>query len=110
MVVDHLRIVNSQITDVIRGLFDGKVRENAASTASVKPGPAVTLSVIPEFDGSCSELVEVIAAQTKLQTALKYAHPWFGLMDAAEWHFMLGFHMSLHRKQMELIIAGLAPR
>jgi hypothetical protein len=31
-------------------------------------------------------------------------------MDAAAWHFMTGFHMQLHRKQMELMVAGLPNR
>ena len=28
-------------------------------------------------------------------------------MDAATWHFMIGFHMRLHLKQIDLIRAGL---
>jgi hypothetical protein len=29
-------------------------------------------------------------------------------MDAATWHFMAAFHMQLHFKQMNLILAGLS--
>jgi hypothetical protein len=28
-------------------------------------------------------------------------------MDAAAWHFLSGFHLRLHRKQIEAILAGL---
>lgn len=108
MTVDHLRIVNRQIAGVIALLTSGKIPQQAASTASVKPSENVDSHVITAFEETCRDFESVVAAQASLKTTVKFAHPWFGPMDAAGWHFMAGFHMSLHRKQMELILAGLA--
>jgi hypothetical protein len=107
MTVDHLRIVNRQIAEVIACLTSGKIPQRAASTAAVKPSETVDFPVITAFEEACRNFESVVAAQANLKTTLKFAHPWFGPMDAAGWHFMTGFHMGLHRKQMELILAGL---
>lgn len=110
MVVDHLRIVNREIAQVIAGLGAGQPPGREASIAAVKPSPQVTPSVIAAFDQGCRDFAGAVAAVPDLKTALKFAHPWFGPMDAAGWHIMAGFHMQLHRRQMKLILAGLAPR
>jgi hypothetical protein len=107
MTVDHLRIVNDEISGIIASLCAGKVPDRVASTATVKPSDAVDASVIPDFEQTCHEFENTVAAQSDLKTKARFAHPWFGPMDAAGWHFMAGFHMSLHRKQMALILAGL---
>jgi hypothetical protein len=107
MTVDHLRIVNDQISGNIASLCSGKVPDRVASTAAVKPSDAVDASVIPAFEQTCRDLENTVTAQNDLKTKARFAHPWFGPMDAAGWHFMAGFHMSLHRKQMALILAGL---
>lgn len=108
MVVDHLRIVNRNIAGVIAKLGEGRIPEGEASTAAVKPSPQARESVIAEFDQGCGEFAQTIAEIPDLKTALKFPHPWFGSMDAATWHFMAGFHMRLHHKQMKLILAGLS--
>lgn len=108
MVVDHLRIVNHEIAEAISALCAGRLPTREASIAGVKPTEQVTAAVIAEFDQGCRQLSETAAAQATLKTSLKFPHPWFGPLDAAAWHFMAGFHMRLHRKQMESILAGLA--
>ncbi|CAN5910099.1 hypothetical protein BH11VER1_BH11VER1_09960 [soil metagenome] len=107
MVVDHLRIVNGNIAEIISCLTAGRLPERAADTAKVKPSTAVNCNVIAEFEKGCDRFTQTVASAVDLKSALKFDHPWFGPMDAASWHFMTGFHMRLHRKQMELIIAAL---
>jgi DinB superfamily len=108
MVADHLRIVNEEITGVITCLTRGTLPERTADIAKVKPSGNVGVEVIAEFEKSCERFTDTVSGAGNLKTALKFAHPWFGPMDAAAWHFMTGFHMQLHRKQMELIQATLA--
>lgn len=108
MVVDHLRIVNRNIAGVIAMLGEGRKSEREASIAAVKPSPQVTEAVIAEFDQGCNDFAKTVAEIPDLKTALKFSHPWFGPMDATAWHFMTGFHMQLHHKQMKLILAGLS--
>jgi hypothetical protein len=108
MVVDHLRIVNREITGVITSLGAGRIPSGEASTAAVKPSVQVTPDVIAEFEDGCRQFATAAAALPDLKTKAKFPHPWFGPMDAATWHFMAGFHMRLHRQQMQLILAGMA--
>jgi hypothetical protein len=108
MVVDHLRIVNRDIAEVIASLGAGRLPEREASIAAVKPNPQVSHTVIAEFEQGCSDFTSIVAAVPDLKTSLKFPHPWFGPMDAATWHFMTAFHMQLHFKQMNLISAGLS--
>jgi hypothetical protein len=107
MTVDHLRIVNAEITTVIASLGNGKSPSRVVSTAAVKPSETVDRSVIAAFEQVCRDFEQMVAGQANLQTEAVYAHPWFGDLNAAGWHFMTGFHMDLHRKQIERIFAAL---
>lgn len=110
MTLDHLRIVNDSVAGVIASLVAGQVPTRAASTAAVKPAPDVTLAIVDAFEESCRQFEQAVAAAPDLRTDAKYTHPWFGPLDAAGWHFMAGFHMNLHRRQIESILAGLPKR
>ncbi len=106
MTLDHLRIVNLAFLGVIESLTHGRVPEGEASTAAVKPDPAVSLDVITEYEASCDALLETIAAVKKFKTQTRYSHPWFGPMDAHGWHALVGSHMSIHRTQIQRILAS----
>jgi hypothetical protein len=104
MTLDHLRIVNLAVADTIKTLGKGEIPAGVASTAAVKPDPMADGSTLKGFLTSC-KLVERAAAQiTDLRTSACYEHPWFGALDAGGWHFLAGFHMQLHRRQIEMII------
>lgn len=107
MVVDHLRIVNRDVAQVIVRLGAGHLPEGEASIAAVKPNPQVTRAVIAKFEQGCLDFASMVATVADLKTTRKFPHPWFGPMDAATWHFMSGFHMQLHHQQMRLILAGM---
>lgn len=107
MTLDHLRIVNDAVGGAIAALVAGHVPIHAASTAAVKPLADAGITAIPAFEASCRQFEQLVAATPELRTRAKYSHPWFGPLDAAGWHFMAGFHMELHRRQLELILAGL---
>jgi uncharacterized damage-inducible protein DinB len=107
MTLDHLRITNSVFAMVITSLARGKVPQKQASTADVKPDPAVMMEVEQAFEASCDQLLAVVAAVPDLKTMAKYAHPWFGPLDAAAWHALAAMHMGIHRAQIARIIAGL---
>lgn len=110
MTLDHLRIVNDSVSDVITALLADKMPPGAASTAAVKPAVDVGPEVVEMFTASCRRLEKIVAAAqasgVSLATSKRFAHPWFGPLDAAAWHFMAGFHLRLHRKQVERILSG----
>ncbi len=107
MTLDHLRIVHRGITRSIDELTHGKMPEGKASTATVKPAQNVTSGVVAEYEKSCDDLLATVAAVPELKTDLRYAHPWFGPLDAAGWHALAGTHLKIHRVQIERIIEGL---
>lgn len=108
MTLDHLRITNTAFAYVIGCLAQNVVPEGVASTAAVKPSPGAAAEVIQAYDNSCSEVLKVISENENLKTRLKFAHPWFGPMDAASWHLLAGIHMGIHRKQIEVILEHIA--
>ncbi|MGV3662197.1 MAG: DinB family protein [Prosthecobacter sp.] len=111
MTLDHLRITNVGFAGAIRSLRQGVVPGHKASTAAVKPSPGLDESVVGAFEQSCSVFLKASRVEgTSLATLARYPHPWFGPLDAAGWHAIGGFHMALHRRQIESILAGLPRR
>lgn len=108
MTLDHLRIVNGSIGQVINALTQGIVPDGRASTAAVKPDPAAEASVVEAYEASCEAVLAAAAAAPDLPTAARYAHPWFGPLDAAGWYALAGAHLGIHRVQIERIVAGWA--
>lgn len=107
MTLDHLRIVHGSMNRVIGDLTQGRMPEGTASTAAVKPSPQVTAAVIPEYEKSCDTLLATVTAAGNLKTERRYAHPWFGSLDAHGWHAMAAGHLGIHRVQIERIVSGL---
>ncbi len=104
MTLDHLRIVNNGIAEAIKLLGQGKAPQREASTATVKPVTEVDESVVEEFANSCETIEQAARSISNLHTKIRYAHPWFGPLDAGGWYFMSAFHLRLHRKQIEAIL------
>lgn len=107
MTLDHLRIVNGGIAGTISQLRGGRVPNRPASTAAVKPSEDVTAKILPDFVESCAVLKTSATPAAALEDTPKFAHPWFGPLNAAAWYFMAGFHMRLHRRQIERILEGM---
>lgn len=108
MTLDHLRIVNLEMARVIRALANGVSPKGKASTAAVKPSVAANEKVVLAYEEACEALLASAAEAKDLRTPLRFAHPWFGPMDAAGWHALAGGHMRIHRVQIERILAGLS--
>lgn len=107
MTLDHLRICNGVFRDVIKGLSQGVVPEKQASTADVKPSIDVGPDVRLAYEQTCDDWLNIVAGISDLHTDARYAHPWFGLMDASGWHALGALHMKIHRGQIERIIEGM---
>jgi hypothetical protein len=108
MTLDHLKITNKAFADIIRRLAQNVLPEREASTVAVKPSTEVSFEVIHAYEESCSELLNILSENANLATKLKFAHPWFGPMNAESWHLLAGVHMGIHRKQIEAILARVA--
>lgn len=104
MTLEHLRIVNGAITQVIGALCSEHTPPGQASTAAVKPGEYIGAEVVPAYETSCDAFLAQVAAQPVLKTKARYAHPWFGPLDAAGWYAVAAMHMGVHRAQIEHIL------
>ncbi|MAS93004.1 MAG: hypothetical protein CMO55_07375 [Verrucomicrobiales bacterium] len=104
MTLDHLRITNSAMGGAIALLGQGKVPDRKADTAAVKPSPEVGQEIEAAYEKSCDFVLSSVSGVDDLKTEMTYAHPWFGQMDAAGWNALTGFHMGIHRAQIEKIL------
>jgi uncharacterized damage-inducible protein DinB len=107
MTLDHLRITNEAFAGVLLSLARGKAPERVVSTADVKPNPHVTAEVVEQFEQSCEAFLKAAAATEGKTTRVRYAHPWFGPLDAHGWHALAAFHQRLHRRQIERIVVAI---
>jgi hypothetical protein len=110
MTLEHLRIVNQAVASTISSLGRGEVPARRASTADVKPGMGIGPDVVDSFSESCEEIKQAVAGVENLKTSAQFPHPWFGPLDASEWHAMAGFHMRLHQRQIQKILSQLKMR
>lgn len=104
MTLDHLRIVHHTIASAIQSLGQGIIFKQEARTELVKPSPEATATSLEAFQRSCALVLKRAAELPDLKTPLRYAHPWFGQLNAEGWYAMAGFHLKLHRRQIELIV------
>jgi hypothetical protein len=82
------------------------VPDKVASTAAVKPQPDVDAGVVPAFRESCDSVLQEAANVPNLDTTARFTHPWFGPLNASGWYKLAPFHLRLHRRQIEAILAG----
>jgi hypothetical protein len=101
MTLDHLRIVNHG--ELIRLLGQSKTPGRVTGTADVKPTPGVDDHVIVDFENACRFFQQSVTSIGNLRTVMRWPHPWFGSLDAADWHYLTAFHMRLHGRQIEAI-------
>lgn len=107
MTLDHLRIIHTGLIRVIHALTHGKVPPGQASTAAVKPSASVTASIEADYERSCDAVLVAFSEAPDLKTPQRFAHPWFGPLDAFGWAAMAGSHMAIHRAQIQSILLGL---
>ena len=98
MTFAHVAIVNEQVAGVISALGRGEVPPGRASTATVKPDHSAGPEAVDRFVASTGAIRA--AAVGSGASRAPYGHPWFGPLDASQWHFMAGFHQRLHRGQI----------
>lgn len=110
MTLDHLRIVHGAFTRIIAALVQDRDPGGVASTAAVKPGADVGPDVVGAYERSCDDLLATISRSGGLRTTRRYAHPWFGPLDAAGWHALAGTHLRIHRVQIERILTAVGAR
>jgi len=111
MTIEHLMIVIRGMAAAALELASGRPYEMTFGTAAVKPQGRN----LPPRDALVADFrrltEETAAALAPLGAAAsgryKAKHPFFGMIPAQGWVFVLGAHQKLHRVQIERIIKGL---
>jgi hypothetical protein len=104
MTLDHLRIVHGSVVRIVDSLQAGQVPAGAASTAAVKPSPAVGAEVEAAYEASCDRVLAAMERAGEGRSGVRFDHPWFGPLDARGWCALAGTHLRIHRLQMERIL------
>ncbi len=111
MVLEHLCMVNSDILTAIGLLLNGESPEYVLATKDYKPSPDAGYDVIQKFEQVNSDYVgnveSLIQSRGSLRSSARYEHPWFGPLDAHQWHCLAAIHQRIHRRQTQKIVAML---
>jgi hypothetical protein len=110
MTVEHLNIVGTGVRQIISALRQGQRLDRVARVEDVKPrGEQPPEQVKAEFVRLLADAATAEASEPGIARGVgpRFGHPWFGPLDAFQWHCLLGLHQRIHRKQVEAIRARL---
>lgn len=102
--LEHNVIVNRAMTGLINHIANGspappKINPKTDVMPSLAPGQ----EQIAAFEASIAEHFEVIAKADNLRGTPTHPHPLLGPINAHNWHCMFGFHLMVHRRQLQSI-------
>lgn len=109
MVLQHLVIVDTGIRELAEALSDDTSFGRELRIAEVKPEPGAGLEQHALLRAAVDDYAQLIGGLGDLRTTLRHAHPWFGQLDLRGWHALAAMHTMAHRRQMQAIVARLAP-
>lgn len=104
MVLDHLRIVDEGITQIVTALTDDRLFGQEVRIQDVKPSPQSGPEAIDRFCDAVANYESTIDQLGMLGRTMLHAHPWFGPMTAHDWHCLAAIHHWVHRRQLERIV------
>jgi len=111
MVLDHLCLTNREMLLTINSLLNGTAPHRELKIEDFKPSPDVGFDVIERYRQMSSDYVgnveSLINSRGSLRSSARYTHPWFGPLDAHQWHCLAGIHQRIHRRQAQKLIAML---
>jgi hypothetical protein len=107
MVLDHLRIVDEGITQIVQTLTDNRLFGQEVRIQDVKPSPQSGPETIDRFHKAVDGYRATVARLGTLGRQMRHPHPWFGPMTAHDWHCLAAIHHWVHRRQLERIIGKL---
>lgn len=118
MVLEHLIICMRPMTQIATTLAAGQAMNVKISTADVKPKglPGTSkeqwLQYFQAAADECAARLETIAAAPHVahpgKDAPRVHHPFFGMVPAKGWVWVMGAHQVTHRRQIQGICRGLS--
>jgi hypothetical protein len=109
MTLEHLMIVGDAIATGIIEVSHNKPPSTRADIAAVKPHgklhSRLALESFKEFLHRFAEKMNHEVADKN--SKMRFRHPWFGDLNAHQWHCLAAIHQNTHRKQVQAILKGL---
>lgn len=108
MVLEHLIEVGSRIAVGIVELTHNTTVTVKADIADVKPKGDQDVEILQDFRQFLGDYAQIIAEDAgNRKSKATLSHPWFGDLNAHQWICLGAVHQSIHRKQMQRIVASL---
>ncbi len=111
MVLEHLCMTNRDMLNIVKALNDGVVPRGEVDIEFYKPTTDVGYEVMDRFSSLTDEYTQTIErlldSRGNLELAVRYRHPWFGMLNAHQWHCLAAAHQRIHRRQMQKLVAML---
>lgn len=107
MLLDHLIRVDREILTVIKELNRGYVPHGELQLADFKPDLDCGAETIEAFQETARTFQSDVHGLLPLRTTARFAHPWFGPLDARGWTALAAAHHRIHRRQARKIVAVL---
>lgn len=108
MLIEHNTIVNREIRGIVEALGKGeRVERTLDPKTGVLPREGVGAEARTPFEDSVREYLATVQPLHGLRRTARYDHVLFGPFTAHHWHCMFGFHLMLHRRQAEAVVARL---
>jgi hypothetical protein len=107
MILEHNAIVNRSIAKVVQDLARGVEPTGAGNIdpkRDVMPSVSPGIEQIGAFQSSVEDYLQMVSELGPLRGTLTKRHPVFGMFDAHKWHCMFGFHLMIHRRQVEYVV------
>jgi hypothetical protein len=107
MVLDHLRIIDEGISQIIKTLTDDRLFGQEVRIQDVKPSPQSDSDTIDRSLKAVAHYESTVTRLGILSRRVRHPHPWFGPMPAHDWHCLAAIHHRVHRPQLERIVGKL---
>ncbi|MCG6940571.1 MAG: DinB family protein [Thiohalocapsa sp.] len=107
MTLEHLVIVNSAIAATLPRLFSGLEVSDTVRVQDFKPVPEAGPEQLEDLANIVERYTDMVDKLGNLRAGIRYTHPWFGELSAAQWHALAAVHNSVHRRQVKRIMRAL---
>ncbi len=107
MTLEHLVIVNSAIAATLPRLFSGLEVGDTVRMADFKPVPEAGPEQLSDLANVVERYTDMVDKLGNLRAGIRYPHPWFGELSAAQWHALAAVHNRVRRRQVQRILRSL---
>jgi hypothetical protein len=104
MTIEHLVIVNRGITAVIHALCADQNPGVEIRVEDIQPHSDAGPEQLDALYQSVDRYLDIVRRFGRLGCRQRYLHPWFGPLQACEWHVLAALHNRLHRDQIQRIL------